>query len=96
MTDRTRRIRDIRRRQLRARGSSSITFTKSEPYALCFYLYNMFENKSNSRIIENFDEGIKCFISCVQFQQTEKYFALCYGNRTIPTVSQVFTQPKKM
>ncbi len=65
MNNRTKRIRELRRKQLRARGSCAITFTKSEPYALCFYLYNMFENKSNNRIIEIFDEGIRCFFSCV-------------------------------
>lgn len=66
-----------RRRRTRARGSSSITFTKSEPYALCFYLYNMFENKSNNRIIESFDGAIRIFFDCVKLLElTERLNAV--------------------
>lgn len=48
----------------RSRGSSSVTYTKSEPWALCYYLYTMFDNKTNRRIIETFDSAIRCFMTC--------------------------------
>ncbi len=54
-----------RRRRLSRKGSSSITWTESEPYALCFYLFNMFETKSNKRIIATFDSAIRIFMDCV-------------------------------
>ena len=38
------------------KGSSSITYTKSEPWALCFYLYYMFRNKTNDNNIATVDE----------------------------------------
>ncbi|MCQ2240204.1 AAA family ATPase [Treponema sp.] len=65
MDEPIRRIRRLRARRLRNRGSSSITYTQSEPYALNYYLYSMFENKSNNRIIETFDSAIRVFIQLV-------------------------------
>lgn len=47
-------------------SSSSITYTESEPWALCYYLYTMFENKSNRRIITTFDSAIRCFLGLVR------------------------------
>lgn len=46
------------------KGSSSITYTKSEPWALCFYLYYMFRNKTNTRVITTFDSAIRMFMAC--------------------------------
>lgn len=57
----------MRRRinRLQTRGvQSSITFTKSEPYALSFYLYNLFSDKNNRNIIDRFEIAIKCFLYC--------------------------------
>lgn len=45
--------RGIRRFPLGSRGTSTITFTKSEPYALCFYLYVLHENQPNSHVMDN-------------------------------------------
>ena len=44
---------DMRRRRLRRlkkMNNSSITYTKDEPYAICFYLYNLFEEKTNTNV----------------------------------------------
>jgi len=56
---------DMRRRRFRRarKINSSITFTKDEPYAICFYLYNLFEEKSNSSIINDNEEAIKLFLA---------------------------------
>jgi SpoVK/Ycf46/Vps4 family AAA+-type ATPase len=43
-------------------NSSSITYTKDEPYAICFYLFYLFEEKSNINVIEDNDEALKLFI----------------------------------
>ncbi len=43
-------------------NNSSITYTKDEPYAICFYLYNMFEEKSNLNVMNDNDEAIKLFL----------------------------------
>ena len=40
-------MRRRRVRRLKKMMNSSITYTKDEPYAICFYLYNLFEEKSN-------------------------------------------------
>ena len=45
-------VADMRRRRLRRlkkMSNSSITYTKDEPYAICFYLYNLFEEKTNTK-----------------------------------------------
>ena len=49
------------------RGDSSITYTKDEPYAICYYLYVLFQNTSNNSMISDYYEGINAFID-----QTEK------------------------
>ena len=48
--------------KLGIRNSSSITYTKDEPYAICFYLFYLFEEKFNINVIEDNDEAIKLFI----------------------------------
>ena len=48
--------------KLGKRNSSSITYTKDEPYAICFYLFYLFEEKSNLNVIEDNDEALKLFI----------------------------------
>ena len=56
---------DTRRRRLRRlkkMSNSSITYTKDEPYAICFYLYNIFEEKSNSNVLNDNNEAIKVFL----------------------------------
>ena len=45
--------------------NSSITYTKDEPYALCFYLYNIFSDVSNQTIMKDNDEAIKLFLDNV-------------------------------
>ena len=44
------------------RNNSTITYTKDEPYAICFYLFNLFEEKSNLNVIEDNDEAIRLFL----------------------------------
>lgn len=56
-------MRRRRMRRVRPMINSSITFTKDEPYAICFYLYNLFEEKSNSNIITENEEAIKLFLA---------------------------------
>ncbi len=58
-------LNELRRRRIKRMGrkmNSSITFTKDEPYAICFYLYNLFEEKSNSNVMNDNDEAIKLFL----------------------------------
>lgn len=67
------RIRAIRKRRIGKKDSSSISWTDSEPYALCYYLYNMFDSKSNRRIIDSFDSAIKLFMECTTLlNETER------------------------
>ena len=59
-------ISEMRRRRvkrLKKMVNSSITFTKDEPYAICFYLYNLFEEKSNTNVITENEEAIKLFLA---------------------------------
>lgn len=64
MSNQIRRLQAARRRRMARKGSSAVTYTETEPYALCFYLFNMFDTKSNGRIIEQFDGAIKILIDC--------------------------------
>ena len=67
------RIRAIRKRRIGKKDSSSISWTDSEPYALCYYLYHMFDSKSNRRIIDSFDSAIKLFMECTTLlNETER------------------------
>lgn len=54
-----------RRRRLGNSNSSSVTFTKNEPYALCFYLYYIFQDVPNKAILQNGD-GFVLFLNCVK------------------------------
>lgn len=74
MEDRINRIRNLRRKRMN-RGSSSITYSKTEPYALCYYLFNMFDNKSNRRIIEHFDSAISIFMESVELLDKKERLA---------------------
>ena len=56
-------MRRRRVRRLKKMVNSSITFTKDEPYAICFYLYNLFEEKSNTNVITENEEAIKLFLA---------------------------------
>ena len=58
-----RKLRLKRIRRLNRNMNSSITFTKDEPYAICFYLYMLFEEKSNNNIISENDEAINLFLT---------------------------------
>ena len=51
-----------RLRRMRRKMKTSITFTRDEPYAICFYLYYLFEEKSNNNIITDNEEAIKLFL----------------------------------
>ena len=52
----------------RARGimNSSITYTKDEPYSICFYLCNIFKDDSNMKILIEDYTAIGLFYSCVK------------------------------
>ena len=47
-------------------ADASITFTKNEPYAIAYFLSVLFDNKANSSVISEFDEGICAFLDCVE------------------------------
>ena len=66
-----------RLRRLRSMNNSSITYTKDEPYAICFYLYSLFEEKSNADVIDNYDEAIKLFLEKTEnLNKTERLNAV--------------------
>ena len=60
MANKTRKL--MRRRIYSCCNNSSITCTKDEPYALCFYLYNIFEDRTNTSIMNDDEDVIKCFL----------------------------------
>ena len=45
--------------------SSSPTYNKNEPYALCFYLYQFFQDMKGSLIFNEYDYAPSIFIKCV-------------------------------
>lgn len=51
-------------RRLRRSQHSSVTYTKNEPYALCLYLYYIFQDVSNLAILQNGD-GFVLFLNTV-------------------------------
>lgn len=61
------------------RGNTSVTFTKSEPYALCYYLMTMFEDISNKKVMRHYIQMItllaKCAKSLGKFERLEKVVA---------------------
>ena len=54
--------RRFRGRPLSTNANASITSTPQEPYAICYYLMVLFENKSNSLILGEYDEAIRAFL----------------------------------
>ena len=73
-------VADMRRRRLRRlkkTRNTSITYTKDEPYAICFYLYNLFEEKTNTNVINDNDEAIKVFLEHTEnLNKTERLKAV--------------------
>ncbi|MCR5291019.1 MAG: AAA family ATPase [Treponema sp.] len=58
-------------------NNSSITYTKDEPYAICFYLYTLFEEKTNKNVINDYDEAIKLFLANTEnLNKTERLKAV--------------------
>lgn len=53
------------RRRLSRPQHSSVTFTKNEPYALCLYLYYIFQDVPDKAILQNGD-GFVLFLNCVK------------------------------
>ena len=68
----------MRRRKMKSRRmNSSITFTKDEPYAICFYLYKLFEEKTNTNVMNENDEAIKLFLEHTEnLDKTERLKAV--------------------
>ncbi len=59
--------RSLRNRRMLSRSdATSITYTKDEPYSICYYLYVLFENLGNNNIISDYYEGIKAFLEAVE------------------------------
>ena len=58
--------RRYRNRRFGRTSDSSITSTEKEPYAICYYLGVLFENRSNTLIINEYDEGIRAFLDCTE------------------------------
>ena len=70
-------MRRIRLRMLKKMNNSSITYTKDEPYAICFYLYNLFEEKTNTNVLNDNDEAIKLFLEHTEnLNKTERLKAV--------------------
>lgn len=57
--------------------SSSITYTDTEPYALCHYVRVLMQDKSNHNIMNDEYEAIKCFLeSAMQLKKEERLRAV--------------------
>ena len=58
-------------------NNSSITYTKDEPYAICFYLYNLFAERSNKNVISDNDDAIRLFLEHTEnLNKTERLKAV--------------------
>ena len=57
--------RRFRNRRFGRSADAYITSTENEPYAICYFLSVLFENKSNSNVMTEYDEGINAFLECV-------------------------------
>ncbi len=65
--------RNSMRRRRNSFVGSNITYTKNEPYAVCFYLYNVFKTKSNKILIREYDESINAFLDYTEtLDRTER------------------------
>ena len=63
----------FRGRRFSRRTNYSITYTKDEPYAFCFYLYTLFENKSNTSIVTDYGYAINAiFHNAERTKRTER------------------------
>ena len=58
--------RRFRNRRFGRTSNASITNTKNEPYAISYLLSVLFENKPNSAVMTEYDEGINAFLECVE------------------------------
>lgn len=57
--------------------SASITYTETEPYALCHYLRVLMQGKANQTILNEIDEAMKCFlVSALQLNKEERLRAV--------------------
>ena len=73
------RYRKIRSRRATRLGaySASITYTDTEPYALCHYVRVLTQDKSNHTIMNENDEAIKCFLeSTIQLKKEDRLRAV--------------------
>lgn len=52
----------LRNKRCGRRMNASITYTKNEPYAICYYLSNIFEEKSNHSVYDDNEEAITLFL----------------------------------
>ena len=50
------------RRKRNRKMNASITYTKNEPYAICYYLSCIFEDKSNHTVYDDNEEAIELFL----------------------------------
>lgn len=80
MSNEIKRLQAARRRRIGKKNISSITWTETEPYALCFYLFNMFDSKSNSRIRNHFENAIALFMKCTEILKKENRFSKILKN----------------
>ena len=61
------------RRRRNSFVGSNITYTKNEPYAVCFYFYNVFKTKSNLTLIREYNEAINAFLDYTEtLDRTER------------------------
>lgn len=57
--------------------SSSNSYSQSEPYALCFYLYVGFENVDNKFVLDEASDALKLFLRCAKkLQKLERLKAI--------------------
>ena len=57
--------RRFRSRRFGRISEANITSTKNEPYAISYFLSVLFENRSNSLIISEYDDAICAFLDCI-------------------------------
>lgn len=57
--------RRFRNKRFGRSSEAYITSTEKEPYAISYFLSVLFENKSNSVVMSEYDEGINAFLECV-------------------------------
>ena len=60
------------RRKRNRKMNASITYTKNEPYAICYYLSCIFEDKSNHTVYDDNEEAIELFLDNTKLLGKEK------------------------